>query len=485
MLRLLSPNLRMAPRMSAAPRAAAYSTARKSTLSRSPATGKVIAEYPYLTDAEAAAMVERSHAAFRGWRRTPHPLRAELMRKAGNVLRKRRDEFADLMANEMGKAVREGRAEVEKCASVCDYYADNAAKFLAEEHVATQYQESFVTFDPLGVVLIVMPWNFPFWQVFRQAACGVSAGNSMVFKHASNVFGCAQAIESVFTEAGFPPDVFLNLPVSGGQCNAVLSHPRTRAVALTGSTPVGKGLAAHAGGLLKKAVLELGGADPYLILEDADVDLATSACTSGRLLNCGQSCIGAKRFIVTAPVYDRFLEGFAAKMTAIKVGDPLSVETGMGPMVDAKSRAEVHGQVTATLQAGARLVIGGQPISGPEGSAFYPATILADVKKGMVAYSEEIFGPVATVIKVKDEAEAIFVANDTSFGLGSAVFTRDVARGRRIATEELDVGLAFVNDFVKSDPRLPFGGAKESGLGRECSHYGIKEFVNIKTVVVK
>ena len=462
-----------------------YSTAHKTTSSKSPATGQVIAEHRYLTNTEAAAMVEKSHGAFKSWKGSSFADRAQVMRNAAAVLRQRRDEYAELIANEMGKPIKEGRGEVEKCALVCEYYAENAAKFLADEPVPTQFQESFVTFQPLGVVLIVMPWNFPFWQVFRQAACALSAGNTMLLKHASNVFGCAAAIEGVFQEAGLPDGVFLNLPISGGQCGAVLEHKYTRAVALTGSTPVGKSLGAHAGRLVKKAVLELGGSDPYLILDDADVELAATACTSGRILNCGQSCVGAKRFIVMEAVYDEFIERFTAKMAATKVGDPLSLDTDMGPMVDPKSRAEVHQQVQDTVQQGAQLLLGGQPIDGPEGTAFYPPTILAGVQKGMRAYEEEIFGPVATVIKVKDEAEAIFVANDTPFGLGSAVFTRDEAKGRRIAAEELEVGMAFVNDFVKSDPRLPFGGAKESGLGRECSHYGIKEFVNVKTVVVK
>lgn len=399
------------------------------------------------------------------------------------------------MAIEMGKNLREGRGEVEKCAVICDYYAENAENFLKPEPVELGLkgpgERAFITFNPLGVVFIVMPWNFPFWQVFRQAATALSAGNTMVMKHASNVFGCAAAIEQCFEEAGFPRDVFRNLPISGSQADAVIGNPLVRAVALTGSTPVGKQIGKRAGELLKPVVLELGGADPYLILDDADVAKAVSSCTAGRLLNCGQSCIGAKRFIVTDAVYSEFIAGFVKQIDSVnaKMGDPLDESTLLGPMCTVKARDEVHQQVLDSVAKGAKILCGGvlPTHSSLVKGSFYPATVLVDVKSGcgMPAYEQEIFGPVASVIRVRDEAEAIKVANDTPFGLGAAVFTRDLARGARIASEEIDAGLCFVNDFVKSDPRYPFGGAKESGVGRECSHYGLKEFVNIKTVVVK
>jgi len=305
----------------------------------------------------------------------------------------------------------------------------------------------------------------------------------MLLKHASNVFGCAEEIEKIFTEAGCPKDVFQNIPISGSQVASVIAHPDVKAVAVTGSTPVGAQVGAAAGAMIKPHVLELGGSDAYVICEDADIDLAVSACTSGRILNCGQSCIGAKRFVVVEPLYEAFLEKFKASMGATVVGDPLDSATGMGPMVNKPAREEIHQQVLDSVAKGAVVALGGEIPDGP--GAFYPPTIVANVSKGMPAYSEEFFGPVASVIKAKDEADAIFIANDTSFGLGAGVFTQDKEKGERIASEELEAGLCFVNDFVKSHQALPFGGVKESGVGRECSHYGIKEFVNIKTVVVK
>jgi succinate-semialdehyde dehydrogenase/glutarate-semialdehyde dehydrogenase len=408
--------------------------------------------------------------------------RAGLMKRAGEILRRRKAELAHSMAIEMGKPRRQGIAEAEKCAWVCDYYADNAENHLAPDFIATDAAKSYVAFEPLGVVLAVMPWNFPFWQVFRFAAPALMAGNAGVLKHASNVPGCAIAIEQIFSEAGFPQGNFRSLLIGSAQVQAVIEHALVRAVTLTGSTPAGKAVAAQAGAVLKKTVLELGGSDAYVVLEDADLDLAVQTCVNSRLINSGQSCINAKRFIVAAPVLGQFTEGFIATMKAKKLGDPLADETEVGPLARRDLRDEVHGQVRESIARGARVLLGGE--IPPGNGAYYPPTVLADVKPGMPAYDDEIFGPVAAIIGARDEEEAVRIANDSAFGLGAAVFTRDLARGERIA-RQLEAGSTFINSLVASDPRLPFGGIKQSGYGRELGSYGIKEFVNIKTVYVK
>jgi succinate-semialdehyde dehydrogenase/glutarate-semialdehyde dehydrogenase len=382
----------------------------------------------------------------------------------------------------MGKPVREGRVEAEKCAWVCEYYAENAARFLADEPVETDASASFVAFRPLGIVLAVMPWNFPFWQVFRFAAPGLMAGNAGLLKHASNVPGCALAIEEVFREAGFPEGLFRALLVGSERVEALIEHPLVRAVTLTGSATAGRAVAGAAGRNLKKTVLELGGSDPYVILEDADLEAAVETCVKSRLINSGQSCIAAKRFIVVEPVREAFERGFVERMARAIVGDPMDEGTDVGPQARADLRDDLHRQVEATIALGARCLLGGE-VPDREG-AWYPPTVLTDVKPASPGYEEELFGPVASIIPVADEAEAIQVANDTSFGLGAAVFTRNVERGRRIAAEELEAGACFVNGLVKSDPRLPFGGIKESGYGRELSAFGIREFVNVKSVWV-
>ncbi len=447
-----------------------------------PAYGTTIKIYEEMTPEEVTRAVEATHSAFLSWRRAEFAERAGLMHAAAQVLREKSDEYAILMANEMGKPVTQGRAEVEKCAWVCDYYAESAESFLHPELVETDASKSFVTFLPLGVVLAVMPWNFPLWQVFRFAAPALMAGNAGVLKHASNVPGCALAIEDVFSRAGFPANIFRTLLVGSSQVNAIIENPHVKAITLTGSTPAGKAVARKSGEMLKKTVLELGGSDPYLILDDADLDTAVSICVASRLLNSGQSCINAKRFLVVEPLKDSFEKLFVERMRAQVVGDPLQEDTEVGPQARTDLRDELHEQVVQSIAEGARCLLGGEVPSGP--GAYYPPTILTDVSRGMPAYDEELFGPVAAIIPVRDEAEAIEVANDSSFGLGAAVFTRDLARGERIAAEELDAGACFVNSLVKSDPRLPFGGIKESGYGRELSHYGIREFVNVKTVFV-
>ncbi|HDL18760.1 MAG TPA: NAD-dependent succinate-semialdehyde dehydrogenase [Bacteroidetes bacterium] len=447
-----------------------------------PATDEVIHTYEEMSPMQVQEIISKTHDSFAAWRKTEFAYRSKLMKNAAEILRDKKDQFAVLMANEMGKPIREGRAEAEKCAWVCDYYAGNAVQFLQDEMVETDAGKSFVTFQPIGVVLAVMPWNFPFWQVFRFAAPALMAGNAGVLKHSSNVFGCALAIEEIFTAAGFPEYLFKSLLISSRQVDAVIENHLVRAVTLTGSTPAGKAVARKAGEMLKKTVLELGGSDPYLILADADLHKTVAACVTGRLINSGQSCIAAKRFIVVKTVREEFEKLYVEIMRSNKMGDPLQEDTGVGPQARKDLRDELHRQVQESIRQGAKCLLGGKIPAGK--GAFYPPTILTDVKKGMPAFDEELFGPVAAIIPVEDEPEAIRVANDSIFGLGAAVFTEDVARGERIAKTEIEAGSCFVNAFVKSDPRLPFGGIKESGYGRELSHYGIREFVNIKTIYV-
>ncbi|MEM9556877.1 MAG: NAD-dependent succinate-semialdehyde dehydrogenase [Acidobacteriota bacterium] len=447
-----------------------------------PATGESLSRHDEFSSDEAARLVDAADEAFHAWRRTSFEHRAERMRSAAELLRERSDEYAELMAREMGKPIAGGRAEVEKCAWVCEYYAEHAAGFLAEEPVETDAAESFVTFQPLGVVLAVMPWNFPFWQVFRFVAPALMAGNAGLLKHSSNVPGCALAIETVLHDAGFPTSLFRTLLIGSGQVADLLEHPKLRAATLTGSGPAGQAVAAKAGSLIKKTVLELGGSDPYVVLADADLGAAVETCVTSRLINSGQSCIAAKRFVVDDAVYDEFVERFVERMAKATMGDPLDEATDVGPQARTELRDELHEQVERSVDAGARLLLGGTIPDGP--GAFYPPTVLADVAPGMAAADEELFGPVAAILRAKDEDDAIRLANETPFGLGAAVFTRDLERGRRLAAEELEAGCCFVNSFVQSDPRLPFGGIKESGYGRELSRYGIREFVNIKTVSI-
>jgi succinate-semialdehyde dehydrogenase/glutarate-semialdehyde dehydrogenase len=387
------------------------------------------------------------------------------------------------MTAEMGKPHADGLAEVEKCATNCDFYAEHAAIFLARRPVEMGGPKAFVTYNPLGVVLAVMPWNFPFWQVFRFAAPTLMAGNGAVLKHASNVPGSALAIEDVFREAGFPQDLFRTLLIPGRDVRAVIDDPNVAAVTLTGSVGAGRDVAQAAGAALKKVVLELGGSDAYLVLDDADIDQAATVAAAARMVNGGQSCIAGKRFIVLKAVREGFERAMAAKMSAWRMGDPRDATTKLGPMSSIGARDEIHEQVARSVAAGARLLCGGEVPDRP--GAWYPPTVLADVKPGQPAHDEEIFGPVAAIIEAADEADAIRIANDSKFGLGSGVLTRDLARGERIAAEALEAGMSFVNTNVRSDPRLPFGGVKHSGHGRECADFGIYEFVNVKSVLVQ
>ncbi|WP_280151295.1 NAD-dependent succinate-semialdehyde dehydrogenase [Piscinibacter sp. XHJ-5] len=447
-----------------------------------PATGDTLQRYDAMPPAAVEAAIAEAHQAFLSWRRTSFDERAQRMRAVARMLRAQAETSARLMAQEMGKPMRDGIAEAQKCALCCEFYAEHAERLLAREPVQTEARSSFVAFNPLGVVLAVMPWNFPFWQVFRFAAPALMAGNAAVLKHASNVPGCALAIELLLREAGLPRHLLRTLLIGNDRVDAVIEHPLVRAVTLTGSGNAGRAVARKAGELLKKTVLELGGSDPYLVLEDADLDLAATVCAKGRLINGGQSCIAAKRFIVVEPVRAEFEQRFVQKMQAARQGDPLRMETELGPLARHDLREALHAQVEKSIARGARCLLGGRI---PDGAgAYYPPTVLTDVRPGMPAYDEELFGPVAAVIPVKDEAQAVATANDSVFGLGAAVITRDTARGERIAAELIDSGCVFVNDSVRSDPRLPFGGIKESGYGRELAGYGIKEFVNVKSVVV-
>ena len=448
-----------------------------------PANLQILKTYPQMLPSEVNKIIDLSNNAFEEWRDTSFNFRSELMMKAANVLRSKKEKYSKLMTLEMGKPIAQSRAEVDKCAWVCEYYAENAEKFLTDELIETDASKSFITFQPLGIVLAVMPWNFPFWQVFRFAAPGLMAGNAGILKHASNVSGCALAIEEVFREAGFPENLFKTILVPSSQMEEVIKNEKIKAVTLTGSVPAGKAVAKTAGSALKKTVMELGGSDPYLILEDADLEMASDTCATARLINGGQSCIAAKRFIVVEKIYDSFEKLFVEKMKSKKIGDPFDESNHLGPQASISLRNELHQQVERSVDLGAELLLGGK-IPDLDG-AWYPPTILTNVKKGMPAYDDELFGPVAALIKAKDENEAIEIANDTIFGLGASVFTNDVKKGERIAKEKIQAGCCFVNASVKSDPRLPFGGIKESGYGRELSSFGIREFVNIKTVFLK
>jgi succinate-semialdehyde dehydrogenase / glutarate-semialdehyde dehydrogenase len=448
-----------------------------------PATAQKIASYTEYHGRQVEEIIQQAQRSFERWRRLSYKERAVHFKKAAQVLEKNKERFARLIADEMGKPLAQGRGEIEKCAWVCEFYAQQAEVYLAPAPVKTDASRSVVYYEPLGLVFAVMPWNFPFWQVFRCAAPTLMAGNGMILKHASNVCGCALAIEEVFKEAEFPPGLFGTVLISNQKAGDLIEHPFIRAVTLTGSTGAGKSIASRAGGVVKKAVLELGGSDAYIVLEDADVDKAADICAASRLINGGQSCVSAKRFIVVDSILEKFTQKFVEKMQNQRMGSPLEEGVTVGPLARHDLRDGLHAQVERSVAEGAKLALGGKIPAGP--GAFYPPTVLIDVKPGMTAYSEEMFGPVASIIAARDEKHAVAIANDSIYGLGAAVFTADTKRGERLAAEELQAGCCFVNTSVKSDPRLPFGGIKESGYGRELSSFGIQEFVNIKTVYVQ
>jgi succinate-semialdehyde dehydrogenase/glutarate-semialdehyde dehydrogenase len=447
-----------------------------------PATGELIREYPEHDETGAAARLERAAQAFSSWRKVPFAERARLMTRVGDLLRERAGDYGRLITEEMGKTLAAAEGEVEKCAWVCEFYAKNAERFLSAETVSTDASRSLVRYDPIGPVLAIMPWNFPFWQVFRFAAPALMAGNVGLLKHAGNVPGTALAIEEVFRDAGFPEGVFTTLLVPSSRVSDLISHPAVRAVTLTGSEGAGMAVAAEAGRHLKKTVLELGGSDPFIVLADADPVETAKQAAKARTINSGQSCIAAKRFIVEEPIADRFEEEMVKAMEALKVGDPLDRGTEVGPMAREDLLDDLDDQVRRSVAAGAVLRTGGRRIGG--GGWFYAPTLLSGVKPGMPAFDEETFGPVAAVIRARDTAEAVELANRSRYGLGASVWTSDPARAEALAAE-IEAGSVFVNGIVKSDPRLPFGGIKNSGYGRELSDVGIREFVNIKTVWVK
>lgn len=445
-----------------------------------PATEELIAEYEKMEEATVDSIVQNAEEAQDQWRRKSFEERASYLKKIAEILENNSGKYAELMAREMGKPLAQGKSESEKCAWVCRYYAEHAEDFLEDELIASDAEKSYITYNPLGTVLAIMPWNFPFWQLFRFGAPALMAGNAVILKHAPNVTGCALAIEEIIHKAGVPKQLFRTIVADVDQTQNLIGNPGIVAVTLTGSTRAGKAVASKAGSELKKTVLELGGSDPYIILGDADIEDAAQTCVTSRLINSGQSCIAAKRFIVVEEKYEQFLDIVKQEMTNKKIGNPFEGDTDIGPMARKGLRDKLHDQVQKSVKAGAECILGGE-IPDRKG-AFYPPTILTNITRGMPAYEEELFGPVASVIKVKDEQEAIQVANDTNYGLGAAIFSADVDHAEEIAAKELQAGCCFINEFVKSDPRLPFGGIRQSGFGRELSHVGIKEFVNIKTV---
>lgn len=450
-----------------------------STIIINPATGEKIAEYDRITINEAKEKITQSKKTYDSWKQKTFEERAKFMHNLADILEKNKEEYAQLATREMGKTIGQSRKEIEKCALVCRYYADHAKGLLADEIVNTEAVKSYVAFQPIGVILAVMPWNFPFYQVIRFAAPALMAGNTGVLKHASNVQGCAFALEDAFAKAGFPTGAFINLNIESKLVKDVIEDKNIVAVTLTGSEPAGRSVASIAGQNLKKTVMELGGSDAYIILDDVNMDEATDMATLGRLQNNGQTCIAAKRFVVLDKIYDEFLALFTKKMKAAKMGEPTDEATYYGPMARTDLRDQLHEQVLKTIAQGGRLVLGGE-IPHSKG-AYYPATILADLEPGMEGFDNELFGPVASVIRAKDDDHAVELANNSVFGLGSGVFTANKERGERLALQ-LESGSSFVNKLVVSDPRLPFGGVKNSGYGRELAVYGIREFMNTKTI---
>jgi succinate-semialdehyde dehydrogenase / glutarate-semialdehyde dehydrogenase len=444
-----------------------------------PHNGKEIATYKEHTEKEVNEILEKSRIAFETWREVPVKVRCELLVNAGGVLRNNVEKYAKTMTLEMGKPISEARGEINKCAWVCDFYAENAERFLADEIIETDATESFVSHDPIGTVLAIMPWNFPYWQVFRFAAPTLAAGNTGLLKHAPNVFGCATHIEEIFLEAGFPDGVFQNLFIHHDKTESIIANDIVKAVTLTGSERAGKSVGALAGKYLKKSVLELGGNNAFIVLEDADMEQAVKTGITARMMNSGQSCIAAKRFILVGDAYDKFLPDFIEGVKSIKKGEPTDDSTEIGPLARKDLADELHKQLEESVKKGAKIEAGGK-----QDGAFHEPTVLTGVKPGMPAFDEETFGPIAAIIRAKDVDEAFELAADSKYGLGITLFTSDIENARRHINRVPD-GAFFVNELVKSDPRLPFGGTGKSGYGRELSREGIHEFVNKKTVYVK
>jgi succinate-semialdehyde dehydrogenase / glutarate-semialdehyde dehydrogenase len=444
-----------------------------------PATGEVVKTFQALSEAEIEKKLQMAVSVFKAGRKTPFATRAQRMAKAAEILERDKDTFGHMMTLEMGKPYKAAVAEAAKCASACRYYAENAERFLADEVVETGAKKSFIRYLPIGPILAVMPWNFPFWQVIRFAAPALMAGNVGLLKHASNVPQCALAIESIFLEAGFPEGAFQTLLIGSGQVDALLNDPRVVAATLTGSEQAGIQVGIGAAKRIKKVVLELGGSDPFIVMPSAELDMAVKTAVEARVLNNGQSCIAAKRFIVAEPIAAEFEKKFVARMEALKIGDPFDDKTELGPLATADAVTTLDADVQKTVKAGAKLLTGGHPLKGK--GNFYAPTVLTNIPKDSPAYGEEFFGPVASIFRVKDQDEAIRIANDVRFGLGASAWTNDETERERFINE-LEAGMVFINKMVASDPRIPFGGVKQSGHGRELGTVGIREFVNAKTV---
>ena len=444
-----------------------------------PATGEEVRTFEALTEEGIDEKIQHAADTFREYKKTSFAERAQMMLRAAEILEEEAEDFGRLMTSEMGKTLAAATAEAQKCARGCRYYAENAERFMADEEVVLEGARAYIRYEPLGPILAIMPWNFPFWQVFRHAAPALMAGNVILLKHASNVPQCALAIEDIIHRAGFPEGAFQTLLIGSNQVQGVIDDPRVRAVTLTGSEGAGRSVGAEAGENIKPSVLELGGSDPFIVMPSADLEKAVSTAVTSRTLNNGQSCINAKRIIVHEEIADEFERRFVEKMSSLKVGDPMSEETEMGPLATPQILEDVDAQVRESVEAGARVLTGGKPMEG-EGN-FYPPTVITDIPKESPAYKEEIFGPVASLFKVGDIDEAIRVANDTSFGLGSSAWTGDPQEQERFVNE-IEAGMVYINRMTESTPEIPFGGAKNSGYGRELSHFGIHEFTNIKTV---
>lgn len=444
-----------------------------------PATGEEIKTFEELTEGEIDAKIQRAADTFREYRKTTLAERSEMMLRAAEILEDEAEHFGRLMTSEMGKTLAAATAEAKKCARGCRYYAENAERFLADEEAELEGARAFIRYEPLGPILAVMPWNFPFWQVFRHAAPALMSGNVILLKHASNVPQCALAIEDVIHRAGFPDGAFQSLLIGSGQVQSVIDDPRVRAVTLTGSEGAGRSVGSEAGEQIKPSVLELGGSDPFIVMPSADLETAVSTAVTSRTLNNGQSCINAKRIIVHEEIADEFERRFVEKMSSLKMGDPMEEETDMGPLATSQILEDVDSQVRKSVEAGARVLTGGKPMDGS--GNFYPPTVITDIPEDSPAYVEEIFGPVASLFRARDIEDAIRIANDTTFGLGSSAWTNDPQEQERFINE-IEAGMVYVNRMTESTPEVPFGGAKNSGYGRELSHYGIREFTNIKTV---
>ncbi|PKD20911.1 succinate-semialdehyde dehydrogenase [Salegentibacter salinarum] len=447
--------------------------------STNPYNGKQVGKYTAQTKEETTVVLNNSGKAFREWKKTPLSYRTELLQKAGQVLRDNVEEYAKMITQEMGKPISESRAEVNKCAWVCDYYAENADEFLASAEIKTDATHSYVRHDPIGSVFAIMPWNFPFWQVFRFAAPTLTAGNTGILKHAPNVFGCALKIEEVFEKAGYPKGVFQNLIVHHDQTEMIIAHDAVQAVTLTGSEAAGSAVAELSGKYIKKSLLELGGNNSFIVWEDADIDRAVKTAVSARMLNCGQSCIAAKRFILLEGIYDEFISKFKTAVNELKPGDTMDDSTQVGALARKDLADQLQRQVKRSLEQGAELLLGGE-----QNNCFHQPTILGNVKPGMAAFDEETFGTLAAIIKAQNIEEAFELSEKSTFGLGTTVFTKNIEKAMEMAGSVSD-GAYFVNELVKSNPRLPFGGTKRSGYGRELAKEGMMEFVNKKTVYVK